>query len=89
MEKVVELTEKELDTMVQNKARIDELHLGGKCLLMALNVLLGSHEPNLQTAFRRTRRQRILLTAPNNYRSRQEKPAQKPRGRSKIFCDIE
>lgn len=32
MEKVVELTEKELDTMVQNKPRIDELHVGGEWL---------------------------------------------------------
>lgn len=30
MEKVVELTEKELETMVQNKPRIDELHVGGR-----------------------------------------------------------
>ncbi|KAG6360007.1 hypothetical protein INS49_011063 [Diaporthe citri] len=29
MEKVVELTEKELATIVQNKPRIDELHVGG------------------------------------------------------------
>ncbi|POS76777.1 hypothetical protein DHEL01_v204825 [Diaporthe helianthi] len=29
MEKVVELTEKELETMVQNKPRIDELRVGG------------------------------------------------------------
>ncbi|KAI3398749.1 hypothetical protein diail_8616 [Diaporthe ilicicola] len=29
MEKVVALTEQELDTMVKNKARIDELHVGG------------------------------------------------------------
>lgn len=30
MEKVVELTEKELAMLIQNKARIDELHVGGK-----------------------------------------------------------
>ncbi|KAJ4414150.1 hypothetical protein N0V82_008117 [Gnomoniopsis sp. IMI 355080] len=29
MEKVVDLTEKELDLLVKSKARIDELHLGG------------------------------------------------------------
>lgn len=33
MEKVVELTEKELETMVQNKPRIDELHVGGEWLV--------------------------------------------------------
>lgn len=30
MEKVVELTEKELDLLVKNKGRIDELHVGGE-----------------------------------------------------------
>lgn len=29
MEKVVDLTEKELDLLVKNKPRIDELHVGG------------------------------------------------------------
>lgn len=32
MEKVVNLTEQQLDLLTQNKARIDELHLGGKLL---------------------------------------------------------
>lgn len=39
MEKVVELTEKELETMVQNKARIEELHVGGTWLLCTNYVL--------------------------------------------------
>lgn len=48
MEKVVELTEKELETMVQNKPRIDELHVGGKWLLQNMLPLM-SHASNLST----------------------------------------
>lgn len=51
MEKVVELTEKELETMVQNKARIDELHVGGRWLLRKTYCLPFPMSQNLTPRF--------------------------------------